>query len=146
MKLIRAVLSSGRNALIVFALLASLGCAEVEVLEAFKGNYDKDKNNKVISAYCQNCHIHRDFDPSEHTHLMQTDYKRTVFKKAEECRICHYIEKHVIYDQFLRKTRRPVDANRGLYKSFEREQLKIMKKSIAKENSEKENSEKEKSE
>ncbi|PIQ99714.1 MAG: hypothetical protein COV66_11225 [Nitrospinae bacterium CG11_big_fil_rev_8_21_14_0_20_45_15] len=145
MKLIRVFLSNGQNALLVFGLLASLGCAKVEVTEAFKGSYDKDKNNKIISTYCQNCHIHKDFDPSEHIHLMQTDYKRTVFKKAEECRICHYVEKHLIYDQFLRKTRRPDDANRGLYKSFEREQFKIMKKSIDEAKTEKQKTEKENS-
>jgi hypothetical protein len=141
MKLIRIFLNNGQNALLVFGLLASLGCAEVEVTEAFKGNYDKVKNNKVISDYCQSCHIHKEFNPSEHIHLMQTNYRRTVFKRAEECRICHYVEKHLIYDQFLRKTRRPDDANRGMYKSFERKQLKIMKKAIANEKADNEKSE-----
>ncbi len=115
--------------MLAILLLAGLGCAEVEVTEAFKGNFEKSKGNKVITDYCQSCHIHKDFDSTEHMVEVQLDYKRTVFKNAEECRVCHYLEKHLVYDQFLRKTRRPGDANRGKFKSFEKKELVKMKKS-----------------
>jgi len=122
-----ASLRSLINLLFAAIIFSGLGCAKLDVAEAFKGNFEKSKNNKIINDYCKSCHIHKDFDSIEHIPEKQTDYKRVVFNKAEECRICHFVEKKIVYNRFLRKTRRPADANRGKYKDFEKKEIKKMK-------------------
>ena len=113
-----------------FLLLAIMtGCSNLEVEKAFEGELRPGKANKVIGDYCRSCHIHKDFYPPLHVSAVRGLYKRTVFRKARECRLCHYIEKDWMNNQHQRKTRMPEDANRGKFKKFEKKQLRRLKKS-----------------
>ena len=111
---------------VLFVIMA--GCANLEVEKAFKGDLTPGKANKVIGEYCQSCHIHRDFDPPLHVSVVRSLYKRTVFRKARECRSCHYIEKRWMYNQHERKTRMPADANRGKFRKFEKKEIRRLRK------------------
>ena len=104
-----------------FAILS--GCAPMELEKAFKGALPPGKANKVIGNYCQSCHIHKAFDPLRHVANVRSLYKRRVFRKARECRTCHYIEKNWMHNQHKRKTRMPDDANRGKFKKFEKKEI-----------------------
>lgn len=105
-------------------LLALLtGCSSVEVEQAFKGEFGAGKANRIIGEYCQSCHTHKDFDPPLHVSNVRSLYKRPVFRKARECRFCHYIEKDWMHNQLERKTRIPDDADRGKFKKFEKKEM-----------------------
>ena len=112
----------------VFLLVILAGCSHIEVEQAFKGNFHPGKANKVIGEYCQSCHIHQDFDPPLHVSSIRSLYKRPVFRKARECRSCHYIEKNWMYNQHKRKTRMPADANKGKFRKFEKKEIKRLRK------------------
>ena len=105
------------------------GCSNLEVEKAFKGDLRPRQANKIIGDYCQSCHIHKDFDPRLHISKVLSLYKRTIFRKARECRTCHYIEKDWMHNQHQRKTRMPEDANRGKYKKFEKKEMSRLRKS-----------------
>ena len=109
-----------------FAILS--GCAPMEVESAFRGELPPGKANKVIGTYCQGCHIHKTFDPLSHVANVRSLYKRRVFRKARECRTCHYIEKNWMHNQHKRKTRMPDDANRGKFKKFEKKEIVRLRK------------------
>ena len=108
-------------------LVLATGCIKSELPSAFEGGFDGKKNNKVISEYCGSCHIHKEFSSESHVQKIRLKYKRKLFRKARECRICHYIEKEWSYDHYFRKTRRPAQVNRGGFKNFEKEFLKSLK-------------------
>jgi hypothetical protein len=116
------------HAFLTLCFLATLiitsltGCSSIEVEKAFKGDLRPGKANKIISEYCQSCHIHKDFDPPLHVSKVRSLYNRPVFKRARECRSCHYIEKNWMHNQHERKTRMPEDANRGRFRKFEKEE------------------------
>ena len=95
----------------------------MEVEKAFKGDLRPGQANRIIGEYCQSCHIHKDFDPPLHVSKVRNFYSRTVFRRARECRSCHYIEKDWVHDQHERKTRMPEDANRGKFRKFEKQEL-----------------------
>ena len=107
----------------VLFLVSVSGCSTIEVEQAFKGKFRSGKANKIIGEYCQSCHIHKDFDPPLHVSKVRNLYARPVFKKARECRSCHYIEKNWMHNQHERKTRMPDDANRGKFRKFEKKEL-----------------------
>ena len=109
-----------------FAILS--GCSHMEVEKAFNGDLRPGKANKIISNYCQSCHIHKDFDSLLHVASVRKLYKRRVFRKSRECRSCHYIEKNWMHNQHERKTRMPGDANRGKFKKFEKKEIARIKK------------------
>ena len=112
------------TALLVLLLISSLfGCTNVEVEKAFRGDLRPGRANKVIGEYCQSCHIHKDFDPPLHVSKVRDLYNRPAFKRARECRSCHYIEKNWMHNQHERKTRMPDDANRGKFRKFEKQEL-----------------------
>ena len=113
----------------IFLLAMLLGCAHPDIERAFKGDLRAGKANKVIWEYCQCCHIHKDFDPPLHVSNVRSLYKRPVFRKARECRSCHYLEKNWMYNQHGRKTRMPADANRGKFRKFEKKEMSRLKKS-----------------
>ena len=115
------------GSILLLAIMA--GCSSLEVEKAFKGDLRPGKANKVIGDYCQSCHIHKDFHPPLHVSAVRSLYKRTVFRKARECRFCHYIEKDWINNRHERKTRMPEDANRGKFKKFEKKQMRRLRKS-----------------
>ena len=112
----------------VFLLAILAGCSHIEVEQAFKGNFRPGKANKVIGEYCQSCHIHQDFDSLLHVSKVRGFYKSPVFRKARECRSCHYIEKLWMYNQHKRKTRMPADANKGKFRKFEKKEIKRLRK------------------
>ena len=109
-----------------FAILS--GCAPMEVEKAFRGDLPPGKANKVIGNYCQSCHIHKDFDPLLHVSNVRSLHRRRVFRKARECRSCHYIEKNWMHNQHKRKTRMPGDANRGKFKTYEKKEIDRLRK------------------
>ena len=109
--------------LVALFLVSFSGCTNKDVEKAFKGDLRPGKANKIIGEYCQSCHIHKDFDPPLHVSKVRNLYNRPVFKKARECRSCHYIEKNWMHNQHERKTRMPKDANRGKFKKFEKKEL-----------------------
>ena len=109
-----------------FAILS--GCSHMEVEKAFRGDLHPGKANKVIGNYCQSCHIHKNFDPLLHVTNVRSLYKRRVFRKARECRSCHYIERAWMHNQHERKTRMPDDANRGKFKKFEKKEIDRLRK------------------
>ncbi|KMP12285.1 hypothetical protein UR09_01350 [Candidatus Nitromaritima sp. SCGC AAA799-A02] len=110
-------------------LTVGTGCSELEVVRAFEGEFPSAKNNKVISEYCASCHIHKEFDFKEHVAQIRPEYRRRLFRKARECRVCHYLEKQWAHNNVLRKTRRPQEANRGSFKDFEKKHRKSSGKS-----------------
>jgi hypothetical protein len=59
---------------------------------------------------------------------VRPDYKRTYFRRARQCKACHYLEKNWVTNNYHRKTRSPKNANKGSYKDFEHAQIKQMKK------------------
>jgi hypothetical protein len=109
---------------LVSLLLTSLvglslsGCRTTRIEDAFDGDYSLVKNNKVINEYCQSCHIHKDFVAEEHVNQIKPKYKMKVFRRAAECRTCHYLEKKFTENDFSRKTRTPSQVNRGRYRNF----------------------------
>ncbi|MGP0567203.1 hypothetical protein ACTRW9_04845 [Nitrospina sp. 32_T5] len=111
------------------ALLAGAGCYAMQVERAFEGEFASFENNRIINEYCMSCHLHRDFNSSSHVEEVSLSYQRKVFRYATECRVCHYLEKHWYLNDFLRKTRRPKEANKGVYTAFEREFLESQKTS-----------------
>ena len=109
--------------ILILAAMAFSGCSHGEVEKAFEGDLSPGKANRVIGEYCQSCHIHKDFDPPLHVSTVRDLYIRPVFKRARECRSCHYIEKNWMTDQHERKTRMPDDANRGKFRKFENQEV-----------------------
>ncbi len=97
--------------------------------EAFKGKFASHESNKIILDYCQSCHLHKDFDSSLHVEEMSLQYKRKVFRYATECRVCHFVKKRWYLNDYIRKTRRPTQANVGEYEQFERDYLRWQKDS-----------------
>jgi hypothetical protein len=124
------ILRLTRSQIFAGMLLALLtGCSYVEVEQAFKGEFRAGKANKIIGEYCQSCHIHKDFDSLLHVSKVRSLYKNPVFRKARECRSCHYIEKSWMHNQHERKTRMPGDANRGKFRKFEKKEMSRSSKS-----------------
>ena len=112
---------------LLFTLVLATGCMKSELPSAFEGVFDGKKNNKVINEYCTSCHIHKEFSSDAHVEKVRLKYKSKLFRKAQECRICHYIEKNWSYNHIFRKTRRPGQVNRGGFKKFKKEFLKSLK-------------------
>ena len=112
---------------LLFTLVLATGCITSQLTSAFEGGFDGKKNNKVISEYCTSCHIHKEFFAEGHVEKIRSKYKRKLFRKAQECRVCPYIEKEWSYDHVFRKTRRPGQVNRGGFKKFKKEFVKSLK-------------------
>ena len=121
------VLNQSAVFLVAF-LIFGAGCSSLELNRAFEGKFPSSKNNKIIDGYCISCHIHKEFDSEKHLVDVRLDYKTRFFRTARECRACHYIEKEWLYNNVFRKTRRPKDANRGVFRSFERKEMKHQKR------------------
>jgi len=103
----------------VFALgLIFSGCYTKKIEKAFDGDFTKEKNNRMINEYCQSCHIHKNFVPAPHIAKLSRKYKMKIFRRATECRTCHYLEKKFAENDFSRKTRTPAQVNRGKYRGF----------------------------
>jgi len=113
--------------LVVFLFLET-GCSQLELVRAFQGEFNSERNNKVIGEYCTSCHIHKEFDSEQHVTEVRPEYRRRLFRITTECRTCHYLEKHWVYNRVLRKTRRPQEANQGGFREFEKKYRKIPSK------------------
>ncbi|SVE15692.1 uncharacterized protein METZ01_LOCUS468546 [marine metagenome] len=113
--------------LVVFLFLET-GCSQLELARAFQGEFNSERNNKVIGEYCTSCHIHKEFDSEQHVTEVRPEYRRRLFRITTECRTCHYLEKHWVYNRVLRKTRRPQEANQGGFREFEKKYRKIPSK------------------
>ena len=113
---------------LVIFLIFGVGCSDLDLQRAFEGEFSSSKNNKVIDGYCIGCHIHRELDSKKHLVEVRLDYKSRFFRTARECRACHYIEKKWLHNNVLRKTRRPKDANRGVFRAFEKKEMKHRKR------------------
>jgi len=129
--------SKGLNKILCLAILGILiivmsGCAERRIENAFDGKFNSSKNNYIINEYCKSCHIHKNFDPAGHVRSVRAYYKRSYFRRAKQCRACHYIEKNWVTNNYHRKTRNPNQANKGSYKDFEHAEIKQMKKNAKK--------------
>ncbi len=109
-------------------IVVMAGCAERRIESAFDGKFSAAKNNNIINDYCKSCHIHKNFDPVEHVRSVRADYKRPYFRRARQCKACHYIEKNWVTNNYHRKTRNPSEANKGSYKKFEKAQIKQLRK------------------
>ncbi|MFQ5450994.1 MAG: hypothetical protein ACE5E9_10215 [Nitrospinaceae bacterium] len=101
-------------------VLLTAGCADRKLENAFEGDYSSAKNNKIINEYCQSCHIHKNLEPRKHMTAVRNLYKRPFFRRATQCRNCHYIEKNWVHNTYGRKTRSPKEANRGGYRDIEK--------------------------
>lgn len=112
----------------VALIFFTTGCAERRLEDAFHGKFSSAKSNKIINEYCKSCHIHKNFDSTDHMGSVRSDYKRPYFRRTHECRACHYIEKNWVTNNYHRKTRNPKSANRGAYRDFEQAQIKQMRK------------------
>jgi len=109
-------------------LFLETGCSQLELARAFQGEFNSERNNKVIGEYCTSCHIHKEFDSEQHVTEVRPEYRRRLFRITTECRTCHYLEKHWVYNRVLRKTRRPQEANQGRFREFEKKYRKIPSK------------------
>jgi len=82
------------------------GCVTTEVDKAFNGQFELYKETSVIVDYCQSCHVHRKFNPSDHMAQAQSLYKTAPFTTAADCRTCHSIQRN-IWNQIVRATHYP---------------------------------------
>ncbi|MCZ6876018.1 MAG: hypothetical protein O7G88_21220 [bacterium] len=73
-------------------ILLSLLACRPDILElALGGRLAPEENNEVITEYCQSCHIHRAFDPKQHTPRVGALYDRAPYSTTIECRVCHLV-------------------------------------------------------
>ncbi len=83
--------------LAVLAVLIS-ACSSAPFEKAFKPEMEADESNKILTEYCQGCHLHKDFDPGKHVPKVQKAYNNPKFSSASECRECHSYEKTFLMD------------------------------------------------
>jgi hypothetical protein len=102
--------------LMTLLIVSFSGCANADIEKAFNGDLRPGQANKIIGEYCQSCHIHKDFEPPLHVSKVRNLYNRPAFKRARECRSCHYIEKNWMHNQHERKTLMPKDVNLNKFK------------------------------
>lgn len=118
------------------ALLLVGGCTSWKVIKAFDGEYTSEENNRLIGDYCQTCHIHKAFASGDHLDKIPRKYNRKVFRYATECRTCHILDRNWFTEEITRTTRKPKDANKGMYRDFEIEALKNQKERLTEEDQE----------
>jgi len=92
---------------VILVLMLTSACADRNLDNAFDGEFTADKNNKVITDYCQSCHIHKDFDPVPHIEEIRKQYRRVSYRKTRQCRACHYIKRDWAYNTISQHTRFP---------------------------------------
>ncbi|MBI2880003.1 MAG: hypothetical protein HYY21_00340 [Candidatus Tectomicrobia bacterium] len=64
-------------------------CARDPLKQAFEGRFLASENNRIITNYCQSCHVHRNLVPDRHLAEVKSRYTDRRFRTAEECRECH---------------------------------------------------------
>ena len=107
-------------------LLACFACATPYLDQAWEGELDPQAANKVIIAYCQNCHSHKQFTAGQCLDNKPSLYDRLPYNTATECRICHVLQKEFWRpsSSVRRLTRRPEGVKQDRYIEFEKEILK----------------------
>jgi hypothetical protein len=88
---------------IVWALWGLTACHPRPLEDALQGRLPPEESNTLITEYCQTCHIHRAFDPANHTERVQALYDRPPYNATNECRTCHLVRKDA-WGARLRKT------------------------------------------
>ncbi|MBF0170551.1 MAG: hypothetical protein HQK87_05615 [Nitrospinae bacterium] len=88
------------------ALCALAACVSDPALEAFDGDFDREKETKIIVTYCQSCHNHAAFDPVNHLATQPSRYTESPYADAQDCRTCHDLRKNFWHD-YVRSTRFP---------------------------------------
>ena len=94
---------------IVFILAVPLifgGCSKSVLKQAFNGKLPVNEGNKVAYEYCQSCRVHRNLSPDDHVINISKKYPSESFKRAKECRTCHYIKEN-FWGDVTRKTQYP---------------------------------------
>jgi|GEM_PF-1067512 nitrate/TMAO reductase-like tetraheme cytochrome c subunit len=80
--------------ILTFSILLLLGgCKKPPYEKALKGGFPPEKNVKVISSKCRDCHVHKDFDEETHLKEITKQYTVPTYRNTKDCRTCHYISK-----------------------------------------------------
>ena len=98
--------------LLISVLFSLSACRPKPLEEALKGRLAPEDNNRIITEYCQSCHIHRAFEDLSHVPRMQTLYDRSPYTEATQCRDCHLVHKNTWGDR-RRKTIWPAEVAQG---------------------------------
>lgn len=89
--------------LLVILALLSPACNKSVIRQSFDGKLSILEGNRVIYEYCQGCHAHRNLLSDDHVIEVSKKYPSEMYKRAKECRTCHYIEKN-FWGNITRKT------------------------------------------
>jgi len=108
---------------IALALLSLTACRPNPLEQALRGELSPDENNLIIVEYCQNCHIHRALNPSEHLTRIRTLYDRVPYTVTTQCRACHLVSEDT-WGMKQRKTIFPADVAQNRYTSHARRFLR----------------------
>lgn len=105
--------------LCLFVLLTTVlslpACRPKPLEHALAGRIEPVQGNRVITEYCQSCHIHRTFDSTTHVSQAQVLYDREPFSTTGQCRTCHLVSKNT-WGVHKRKTIWPAEAGTGQHK------------------------------
>lgn len=94
---------------ICFTVASSLfyACSlTLPVDQAFSGDLEPDEETKVITDYCQSCHLHRDFAAAAHLAKVPGHYSKEPYKSTRDCKVCHEIKRN-FWNDILRFTHIP---------------------------------------
>ncbi|MEE8110829.1 MAG: hypothetical protein V3T44_07350 [bacterium] len=91
--------------------LGLASCTKGPLKQALQGKFLASENNRIISSYCQSCHVHRNFAPENHMVAVKQRYTVRKFREAEECRDCHGV-KFRFFQTEHRSTLHPPDGRR----------------------------------
>ncbi|MFQ5915416.1 MAG: hypothetical protein ACE5JS_19785 [Nitrospinota bacterium] len=93
-------------------ILALASCTKDPLKRAFRGKFLTSENNRIISNYCQSCHVHREFVPEVHMAAVKRRYTVRKLREAEECRDCHSVD-FKLFSPEDRRTLHPPDGRSG---------------------------------
>lgn len=104
---------------VLLLMLSLVACRSDPVERALRGEYEPEFGNQVIFGYCQTCHIHRTFNPSEHVARVRPLYDREPYTVTSQCRACHLVSEDT-WNVKHRKTIFPADVVQQRYTAHER--------------------------
>jgi len=81
----------------LFVLILS-ACTTPRLEKAFTPDMDSSESKEVISEYCINCHVHKDFEPAAHVKKARGSYTKPEYLNTTECRVCHTYKKTWLLD------------------------------------------------
>ena len=99
--------------LLTVPLILLTSCIPEPLDLALKGKLAGEESNRIVTDYCQTCHIHRTFEPIDHAPRMQVLYDRDPYSTAMQCRTCHLVDENT-WGMKSRKTIFPADVAGGL--------------------------------